>query len=156
MKNKLFNSHEVVVEACHFADESMQLLLSQLEWELLQIYPDMPKPATLQPQLALIARLDAKPLGCVALLPFSEGVAEIKRLFIVSSVRGHGLARRLLTELEQQAAQQGIRRMLVETGDLQPAAISLYQRMGYQPIAPYGPYIGNPVSRCFEKWLAAA
>jgi hypothetical protein len=32
--------------------------------------------------------------------------------------------------------------------------MALYRSAGYQPIAPFGEYIGNVVSRCFEKRMA--
>lgn len=144
---------EVAIEACDFAGHDMRSLLQALEHELLQIYPGMPKPAVLQPSLALIARGEAQPLGCVALVPSAADAAEIKRLFVTPSARGHGLAKRLLADLERRAWQQGVKRLLVETGNLQAPAISLYQGLGYRPIAPFGPYIGNPVSCCFEKAL---
>lgn len=151
MKNKPLG--KVMIEACDFAGHDMQSLLEKLEHELFQIYPGMPKPAALQPSLALIARAEGRPLGCVALLSLAVDTAEIKRLFIMPSARGHGLAKRLLAELERRAWQQGAKRLLVETGNQQEAAISLYQGLGYRPVDPFGPYIGNPVSRCFEKQL---
>jgi len=151
MKNSL--PGEVVIEICDFNGDEMQCLMQKLEQELLQIYPGMPRSSPLQPSLALVARAGARPLGCVALLPWGTEAAEIKRLFIEPSARRHGLAKRLLAELERQASQFGIKRLLVETGNLQAPALSLYQSLGYRPIAPFGPYIGNPVSCCFEKLL---
>ncbi|MGY1489167.1 GNAT family N-acetyltransferase [Methylobacillus pratensis] len=151
MKNKPLG--EVAIEACDFAGYDMQSLLEELEHELFQIYPGMPKPAALQPSLVLIARAEARPVGCVALLSLAADAAEIKRLFVTPSARGHGLAKRLLADLERRAWQQGVKRLLVETGNLQATAISLYQGLGYRPVVPFGPYIGNPVSRCFEKQL---
>ncbi|MEH2421126.1 MAG: hypothetical protein V7K48_09415 [Nostoc sp.] len=38
-------------------------------------------------------------------------------------------------------------------GIYQPTAIRLYESVGYQRIAAYGRYVGNPVSVCFEKWI---
>ena len=151
MKNK--HVGEIAIAPCDMAAHDMQTLLQALEHELFQLYPDMPKPAALQPALAWIAQDQAQPLGCVALMTPAQGAAEIKRLFVVPAARGQGLAKRLLAALEHWAWQQGIERIVVETGTLQLAAISLYQGLGYQAIAPFGPYIGNPVSCCFEKRL---
>lgn len=151
MRNKPHDG--MIVEVCQMADDDMQALLDKLEHELYQLYPAMPKPSTLQPALTLIARDNSQPVGCVVLMVLDEDIAEIKRLFVVSAARGCGVAKKLMAVLEQWARQQGIKRILVETGNLQSPAMSLYQGLGYQAIAPFGPYIGNPVSCCFEKRL---
>lgn len=153
MKNKQCETSGVMIAPRRFTDDDVQQLLLQLEQELFQIYPAMPALTSLQPMLTLVAYQDGQALACVALMPLAEGEAEIKRLFVMPSARRLGLAKRLLHELEQFAVQQGMRRILVETGYLQAAAIMLYQWLGYQQIAPYGTYIGNPVSRCFGKVL---
>ena len=38
----------------------------------------------------------------------------------------------------------------------QPAAIRLYERLGFRRITPFGPYTDDPLSRCYEKSLAPA
>lgn len=78
---------------------------------------------------------------------------EIKRLFVLPEFRRQGIARRLIHALEQRVLQQGETCLRVETGNKQSGAIALYQELAYEPIAPFGAYIGNPVSRCFKKRL---
>ncbi|WP_313403970.1 GNAT family N-acetyltransferase [Aeromicrobium sp.] len=65
---------------------------------------------------------------------------EIKRMFVLDSHRGQGLSRQVLEELERSAARQGISRLVLETGDEQPEAISLYRSAGYVDIEPFGFY----------------
>ncbi len=60
----------------------------------------------------------------------------------------------MLQFLEDQAARHGFARAVLETGKKQTEAISLYVSAGWQPIPPFGPYVGNPVSACFAKRLA--
>ena len=54
--------------------------------------------------LLLVATLHGEPVGCGALKFHDGGPAEIKRMWVAPAVRGLGLGRRLLTELEAQAA----------------------------------------------------
>ncbi|MCB5189064.1 GNAT family N-acetyltransferase [Methylobacillus caricis] len=134
-------------------DPLVQQLIARLDHELLQIYPDMPAATELWQPSMLVAELNGRLLGCVAMQGYSPQEAEIKRLYVIPSARERGIARHLLLAIEEHAIAKGYTRMLVETGKLQPAAIALYLRMAYREIAPFGPYIGNPVSRCFEKSL---
>jgi GNAT superfamily N-acetyltransferase len=90
---------------------------------------------------------DASPEG------FSDGDAEIKRMFVVPGARGRGLARRLLAELESSAAAAGRTRMVLETGLKQPEAIALYESEGYQPTAKFGYYRHDELSVCMAKPL---
>ncbi|MGW0523630.1 GNAT family N-acetyltransferase [Crossiella sp. NPDC003009] len=82
---------------------------------------------------------------------FTDGDAELKRMYVVSAARGRGLARQLLAELERLALAAGRRRMVLETGIEQPEAIALYTSSGYAPIAKFGVYACHESSRCFGK-----
>lgn len=62
------------------------------------------------------------------------GTAEVKRMWTHRDHRRRGLARRVLTELEQQAAAAGYTRMTLTTGPLQPEARELYLRAGWTPL----------------------
>lgn len=84
---------------------------------------------------------------------FSDGDAEMKRMYVVPQARGRGLARRILAELEATAAAEGRIRMVLETGTLQPEAIALYSSCGYTPIPKFGLYREDPLSVCLGKPL---
>jgi predicted N-acetyltransferase YhbS len=47
----------------------------------------------------LLAELEGRPVGCVMYQEMEAGVAEVKRLFVDRSARGHGLGQALLTEM---------------------------------------------------------
>jgi GNAT superfamily N-acetyltransferase len=81
------------------------------------------------------------------------GDAELKRMYVDPAERGRGLSRLVLAELERTAGAAGRRRMILETGDEQPAAIALYASAGYAPIAAFGAHRDDPRSRCFAKAL---
>lgn len=85
---------------------------------------------------------------------FSDGDAEIKRMYVVDSLRGNGFARAMLAELERTAAAAGRVRMVLETGYQQPEAVALYASSGYEKIDNFGHYRCHPDSVCFGKRLA--
>ena len=92
-------------------------------------------------------------VGCGGLRALGPGSAEIKRMYVVPAARGTGVAVALLRALEDHARRLGVSRLLLETGAGQPEAIRFYQREGYEPIEAYGPYRGEPLSRCFARDL---
>jgi DNA-binding MarR family transcriptional regulator/ribosomal protein S18 acetylase RimI-like enzyme len=102
--------------------------------------------------LLLVATLRGEPVGCGG-LKFHDGEpTEIKRMWIAPTVRGLGVGRRLLTELEVHAARHGARAVRLETNKSLVEAISLYQSAGFIEIEPYNdePYAHH----WFEKQLA--
>ncbi|GAA2976580.1 GNAT family N-acetyltransferase [Streptomyces fulvorobeus] len=84
---------------------------------------------------------------------YSDGDAEIKRMYVVPEGRGQGLARRVLAALEADARAAGRTRMVLETGDQQPEAIALYTSSGYTPCPKFGHYREYPNSICMAKPL---
>ncbi|MEU8838799.1 GNAT family N-acetyltransferase [Streptomyces roseus] len=84
---------------------------------------------------------------------YSDGDAELKRMYVVAGARGLGLARRVLAALEADARAAGRTRMVLETGDRQPEAIALYFSSGYTPTAKFGHYREYDSSRCMAKPL---
>ena len=71
-----------------------------------------------------------------------SGAAEVKRLWTAASHRRRGLARRVLTLLEQRAAAAGYRRMYLTTGPRQPEARDLYLAAGWTPL--FDPAVPRP------------
>ena len=92
-------------------------------------------------------------VGCGGLRLLGPGSGEVKRMYVEPAARGTGVAAALLRALEDHARGLGITRLLLETGTGQPDAIRFYQREGYEPIEAYGPYRGEPLSRCFARDL---
>lgn len=81
---------------------------------------------------------------------------EVKRVFVHASARGTGASRALMSDLESIGAHRGARRLILQTGDRQQDAETLYTRIGYRPIPIFAPYIGFDFSRCYEKPLVPA
>jgi len=84
-----------------------------------------------------------------------DGDAELKRMYVIREMRGRGLARRMLTALEEDARDAGRLRMVLETGTEQPEAIALYTSSGYAPCTKFGYYREYESSRCFAKPLSS-
>ncbi|HEV2028526.1 MAG TPA: helix-turn-helix domain-containing GNAT family N-acetyltransferase [Candidatus Dormibacteraeota bacterium] len=102
--------------------------------------------------LFLVAMLRAEPIGCGALKFHDDEPTEIKLMWVAESARGLGLGRRLLTELEDHAANHGAQAVRLETNKTLIEAISLYRSAGYVEVAPFNnePYAHH----WFEKKIA--
>ncbi|HEY6294845.1 MAG TPA: MarR family winged helix-turn-helix transcriptional regulator [Streptosporangiaceae bacterium] len=87
--------------------------------------------------LFLIAMLHSEPVGCGALKFHPGAPAEVKRMWVSPAVRGLGLGRRLLAELEAHAAAREARTLRLETNRTLGEAISLYRTAGYREVAPF-------------------
>ncbi|WP_306440157.1 GNAT family N-acetyltransferase [Pandoraea anhela] len=80
-------------------------------------------------------------------------VAELKRMYTAPAQRGHGIARHLLAFLEVELIARKCSRIVLETGNLQPEAIALYERCGYAHCGPFGDYLDDPHSVFMKKTL---
>jgi GNAT superfamily N-acetyltransferase len=99
----------------------------------------------------VLAHLDDAVVGCGALRPLDATTAEIKRMFVRQAARRHGVARAIVAQLVQDAAEFGYSSVRLETGNRQPEAIALYAACGFVRIAPFGRYVDDPTSVCFER-----
>ena len=96
---------------------------------------------------------DGSAVGHAALRPWGEGL-EVKKVYIAPEARGRGLSRALMAEVERAALERDIRSLVLQTGNLQLAAIALYESMGYEAIDVYGAYTAIPFALCYRKDLA--
>ncbi len=99
----------------------------------------------------VVAYENDKPVSCGAIKQYTPNTAEIKRMYTLPEYRGKGVATRVLTELEQWAAELSFGKCILETGIRQPEAIRLYEKNGYTRIPNFGQYAGIENSLCFEK-----
>lgn len=102
----------------------------------------------------VVVYLDGQAVGCGAIKVYSDGVMEVKRMYVDPNVRAQGIASRVLQELERWAQELGAASCILETGIAQPDAVRLYHKNGYRIIPNYGQYQGVENSVCFEKNLA--
>ena len=99
----------------------------------------------------LVVRLEGKAVGCGALVPMEDEVAEIKRMFVVPGERGHGIAKKILEELERFARDFEYDAIRLETGVKQPESIALYGKSGYYRVPNFPPFENDATAVCFEK-----
>ena len=153
----------VLLESADPLGEEAGQLLSELRAEALRRYGDLLNspgaPPANQPVVSwrayLIARVGGQPVGCTALQEMDEATAEVRRVYVVASVRRRGIARLLLASLERKAAELGYRTLRLGTGIRQPEAIALYESYGFRRIPSFGVHIGDPVNICFEKQVTS-
>ncbi|QYA26465.1 GNAT family N-acetyltransferase [Gramella sp. MT6] len=93
------------------------------------------------------------PVACGAIKEYTEGVMEIKRMYVKPEERNKGYASKILRILELWALELGYEKCILETGTRQTEAIGLYQRNNYKLTRNYAPYDQMENSRCFEKVL---
>jgi len=70
----------------------------------------------------------------------SDGVCELKRLYISGEARGRGIGRQLSEALTAAARTDGFSLMKLDTGNLMTEAIAMYASMGFKTCAPYHAY----------------
>jgi len=117
--------------------------------------PDMPKAGPRElaaPGGAFVVGFeDDVPVCCGGVKRLPDGAGEIKKMFVVETARGRGVARELLVELERRAGELGYTVVRLDTGPLQHRAQRMYERAGYAPIENFN---ANPVATFFgEKRL---
>jgi putative acetyltransferase len=93
-------------------------------------------------------------LGCGAIV-LNAAYGELKRMYVHPRGRGKGVAKAMLTALESRAAATGCKLLKLETGPLQPEAIALYAKSGFERCAPFGDYWDDPLSVFMQKAIAA-
>lgn len=75
-----------------------------------------------------------KIVGTAAYCPYrGEGAVEIRKMYLLPEVRGQGLGKYLLKELEGAIAAKGFKQIWLETVSVLKEAVQLYESQGYQP-----------------------
>jgi GNAT superfamily N-acetyltransferase len=85
----------------------------------------------------LVAYRERNPIGCGGVKLHGAGPAEVKRVWVDPRVRGLGLARRLMAELEERARSAGAAAVQLDTNRTLTEAIAMYRRLGYVEVEPY-------------------
>lgn len=92
-------------------------------------------------------------VACGGVRITEPGLAELKRMYVRKAARRRGIARLLLSRLEDEARALGATTLRLETGLRQPEAIAFYASAGYVATAPFGFYAGAPEAKHLAKAL---
>ena len=85
-----------------------------------------------------IAEKGDRPIGCLGIYRLSDAEAEVRRVAVDRDSRRLGVASRLMDHAESFCRDAGYSRIVLRTASFLTAAISMYQRRGYQLIAEEG------------------
>ena len=155
-------SETITIAPADLTAEVSRGLIASLNAELNGLYPEPeanhfqldPDEVARGRGTFLVVYLGGTPVGCGALRLLDAEMAELKRMYVSPLVRGKGLGRRLVAALEAEARALGVRRLVLETGVRQVAALALYRATGFQPIPLFGEYCLSPeTSVCLGKDL---
>jgi putative acetyltransferase len=101
-----------------------------------------------------IARDNGLAVGCGALKRHDDATGEVKRMYTRPSHRGRKIGAEIVGRVEALARQQGLTRLVLETGDRHPAAWTVYERAGFSRCGPVLDYPDSEWSVFYEKSLA--
>jgi GNAT superfamily N-acetyltransferase len=149
----------LTVETRAMTDPDAAALVREMTVEVATLYGDDPEqPSSYTAEMFapptgqfLVGYLGGRPVACAAYRRVDDELAQAHRVFVRPEARGAGIARRMMDHVEAMAAEAGYRTLRLETGTLQPAAIRVYESLGYTPIPAFGQYVDDPVSRCYAK-----
>lgn len=100
--------------------------------------------------LYVAAFLGGSPVGCGALREFDRTTAEVRRMYVRPEHRRRHVGRAILGHLIANARELGYERIILETGNKQAPAIAFYENQGFRPIEPFGEYVNDATSICYE------
>lgn len=91
----------------------------------------------------------SKLVGTAAYYPIERGknAVEIRKMYLLPEVRGKGLGKYLLAQLERAIANRGFQEIWIETASILKEAVKLYESNGYQPTT------GVETKRCDRVYI---
>lgn len=81
-----------------------------------------------------VVERDGQLVGTAGFYPVSRGdrAVEIRKMYVLPAVRGRGLGKFLLQQLEAEIQQRGFRTIWIETASVLKEAVRLYEGYGYE------------------------
>ena len=103
-----------------------------------------------------VARDEGEAIACGALRRHDDGIGEVKRMYTVPSRQGEGIGGLILERIESLARDEGLTRLVLETGHVHHAAYRVYERGGFTRCGPVLDYPDTGWSVFYEKDLSRA
>jgi putative acetyltransferase len=149
----------VRIENIHPQGEIALSLLREAAVDVRPLYgsvagPPWPSNLPLGPRDAYVAGFEGdNAVACGAIRESDGATCEVHRLYVRRTHRRRGFGRAILSHLHAEARRLHYERMRLETGDLQVAALRLYESYGFFRIEPFGDHALDPTSVCYELRL---
>ncbi len=89
-----------------------------------------------------LARIDGEAVGACGIKAFAADIAELKRLYVLPTGRGHNLGERLTQAAIEYSKAEGFEKMYLDTDPGLIHANKIYERLGFTDIERY---YGNPM-----------
>ncbi|HNU79762.1 MAG TPA: GNAT family N-acetyltransferase [Bacillota bacterium] len=90
----------------------------------------------------ILALVEGREAGCIALRKISKDICEMKRLYVRDEYRGLGLGKKLVGMIIDEAVNKNYQYMRLDTLPTMKSAQSLYLSFGFYDIEPY---VYNPI-----------
>ena len=139
--------------------DEVRTLIGELNAVLLELTPpefcshltveQMAEPGT----TVFVARDDGMAVAIGALKRHAGATGEVKRMYTRPTHRGRRLGAQIVSRIEELARDEGIKRLVLETGDRHPAAWTVYERAGFSRCGPVLDYPDTGWSVFYEKAL---
>ena len=100
-----------------------------------------------------IAREGGVAVACGALKRNADGIGEVKRMYTRPSHRGRRIGEQIVARIEAMARAEGLKRLVLETGDRHYAAWKVYERSGFTRCGPVLDYADVKWSVFYDKTL---
>lgn len=100
-----------------------------------------------------ILYIDSTVAGYLASSDINNGIIEIDQIYVSDDFRNHGIATKLLENLEQIAKSLGANMLILDTYERLPNAIKLYKKLGFQIVPQFEHLKDSPYSICMQKNL---
>ena len=85
----------------------------------------------------LLAVVDSRPAGCIALRRFDASTCEMRMLFVHPEFQGLGVGRALAVGLLEEGRKMGYSSMCLETSPYMVSAHRLYASLGFREVGQY-------------------
>jgi len=139
--------------------DDVRALIAELNAVLLELTPPefcfhMTAEEMAEPSVTVfIARDNGAAVACGALKRHADGVGEVKRMYTRPSHRGRKVGALIVERIEALARGEGLRCLVLETGDRHPAAWTVYERAGFTRCGPVLDYPESKWSVFYGKSL---